>query len=54
MSVQKVGTVKIPMFDRENYAMWKKKMLLFLQVANSKFPVILRNGPLIPMMVEEE
>ena len=27
---------EIPLFDKENYRLWKKKMMLFLQVANPK------------------
>ncbi|KAK1403703.1 hypothetical protein POM88_003308 [Heracleum sosnowskyi] len=54
MTTQKVGTVKIPMFSKEHYPMWKKKMLLFLQVANPKYLGILKKGPTISMVVEEE
>ena len=54
MSTQKVGTVKIPMFDKDQYVMWKKKMLLFLKVANPKYAGVLKNGPKIPMIVELE
>ena len=54
MSTQKVGTVKIPLFDKENYIMWKKKMLLFLQVANPKYLDVLKKGPKIPMVIEPE
>ncbi|KAL8089742.1 hypothetical protein AgCh_039291 [Apium graveolens] len=32
--------------------MWKKKMLLFLQVANPKYLDVLKKGPKIPMVVE--
>ncbi|KAK1387453.1 hypothetical protein POM88_015631 [Heracleum sosnowskyi] len=53
-TIQKVGTVKIPMFSKEHYPMWKKKMLLFLQVANVKYLGVLKNGPKVPMIVEEE
>ena len=54
MTTQKVGTVKIPLFDKENYVMWKKKMLLFLQVANPKYLQVLKKGPKIPMVMEPE
>ena len=54
MTSQKVGTVKIPLFDKENYIMWKKKMLLFLQVANPKYLNLLKKGPIIPMVIEPE
>ncbi|KAK1361712.1 hypothetical protein POM88_046186 [Heracleum sosnowskyi] len=53
-TTQKVGTVKIPMFSKEHYPMWKKKMLLFLQVANVKYLGVLNYGPKLPMIVEEE
>ncbi|KAK1351511.1 hypothetical protein POM88_054198 [Heracleum sosnowskyi] len=53
-TTQKVGTVKIPMFSKEHYPMWKKKMLLFLKVANPKYIDVLKNGPKVPMIVEEE
>ena len=52
MSTQRVSSVKIPMFDRENYGLWKKKMMLFLQVANPKYLGVLKNGPKIPMVLE--
>ena len=45
MTSHKVGTVNIPQFDKENYIMWKKKMLLFLQVANPKYLNLLKKGP---------
>ena len=54
MSTQRVSSVKIPMFDRENYGLWKKKMMLFLQVANPKYLGVLKNGPKIPMVIEPE
>ena len=52
MTTQKVGAVKIPLFDKVNYEMWKKKMLLFLRVANPKYIDVLMNGPKIPMVTE--
>ena len=54
MSTQRVSSVKIPMFDKENYGLWKKKMMLFLQVANPKYLGVLKNGPKIPMVLEPE
>ena len=54
MTTQRVGTVKIPVFDRENFSLWKKKMTLFLQVANPKYIGVLKSGPLVPMVFEEE
>jgi hypothetical protein len=46
--------VKIPVFDKINYGLWKKKMILFIQVANPKYLEILKTGPIIPMIIEEE
>ena len=54
MTTQRVSSVKILMFDRDNYGLWKKKMTLFLQVANSKYLGVLKNGPNIPMIIEPE
>ena len=54
MTTQKVGIVKIPPFDKLNYVLWKKRMMLFLQVANSKYLGVLKNGPKIPMVIETE
>ena len=51
MSTQRVTSVKIPVFDKENYGLWKKKMMLFLQVANPKYLGVLKNGPKIPMVI---
>ena len=54
MSTQRVSSVKIPMFDKENYGLWKKKMMLFLQVANPKCFGVLKNGRKISMVLEPE
>ena len=54
MSSQRVSSVKIPMFDKENYGLWKKKMMLFLQVANPKYLGVLKNGPKIPLVIVAE
>ena len=51
MTTQRVSSVKIPLFDKENYGLWKKKMTLFLQVANPKNRGVLKNGPKIPMVI---
>ena len=51
MSTQRVSSVKIPVFDKENYGLWKKKMMHFLQVANPKYLGFLKNGPKIPMVI---
>ena len=54
MSTQRISSVKIPVFDKENYGLWKKKMMLFLQVANPKYLGVLRNGPKIAMVIVAE
>ena len=54
MSTQRVSSVKISVFDKENYGLWKKKMMLFLQVANPKYLGVLKNGPKIPMVIVAE
>lgn len=54
MSTQKVSTVKIPAFDRNNYGLWKKKMSLFLQVSNPKYMKLLKIGPIVHMIFEAE
>ena len=54
MSTQRVSSVKIPVFDKENYGLWKEKMMLFLQVVNPKYLGVLRNGPKIPMVIVAE
>ena len=45
MSSQKVGSIKVPKFDKENYNLWKKKMILYLKAANSDYMEILNDGP---------
>ena len=54
MSTQRVSSVKISVFDKENYGLWKKKMMLFLQVANPKYLGVLINGLKIPMVIVAE
>ena len=54
MSTQRVSSVKIPLFDKENYGLWKKKMVLFLQVANPKYLGVLKNGPKNLMVIVDE
>ena len=54
MSTQRVSSVKIPLFDMENYRLLKKKMMLFLQVASPKYMGVLKNGPKIPMVIVAE
>ena len=54
MSTQRVSSVKIPLFDKENYGLWKKKMMLFFQVVNPKYLGVLKNGPKIPLVIVAE
>ena len=54
MTTQRVSNVKIQLFDKENYGLWKNKMTLFLQVANPKYLSVLKNGPKIFMVIEPE
>ena len=54
MTTKRVSIVKILLFDKENYGLWKKKMILFLQVANPKYPGVLKNGPKIPIVIVSE
>ena len=49
MSSQKIGSIKVPPFDRVNYNLWKKKMTMYIRVANPKYEEYLRMGPFIPM-----
>ncbi|KAK1352439.1 hypothetical protein POM88_053378 [Heracleum sosnowskyi] len=46
--MQKSNSIKIPAFDKENYNIWKRKILLFIKAANPLYPGILENGPFIP------
>ena len=54
MSSQKVGSIKIPPFDKENYSLWKKKMTLFIKAANQLYMGILENGPFVPQKLIPE
>ena len=49
MSSHKTCNIKIPTFDKENYSLWKMKMMLFMKATNPMFPEILNNGPFIPV-----
>jgi len=53
MNSQKVGSIKVPPFDRVNYNLWKKKMTLFIRATNPLFMGILENGPFVPMKAVE-
>ena len=54
MSSQKVGSIKVPQFDRVNYNLWKKKMTLFIKASNPLYMGILENGPFVPMKMIPE
>ncbi|KAL8149559.1 hypothetical protein AgCh_006529 [Apium graveolens] len=54
MNTQKISSIKIPTFDKANYTLWKKKMMLFIKMANPFYIQILKNGPFIPMVGVEE
>ena len=54
MSFEKVGSIKIPPFDKENYNLWKKKMTLFIKAATPLYMGILENGPFVPQQLIPE
>ncbi|KAL8103330.1 hypothetical protein AgCh_027773 [Apium graveolens] len=54
MNTQKISSIKIPPFDKANYTLWKKKMLLFIRMTNHLYIVILKNGPFTPIVRVEE
>ena len=54
MSSQKVGSIKIPPFDMENYSLWMKKMAMFIKAANPMYMGILENGPFVPQKLIHE
>ena len=54
MSSQKVGSIKIPPFDKENYCLWKKKMTFFIKAANPLYMGIMDNGPFVPQKLFPE
>ncbi|KAK1355940.1 hypothetical protein POM88_049196 [Heracleum sosnowskyi] len=47
-SMQKSSSIKIPTFDKENYNVWKRKIMLFIKAANPLYLGILQNGPFVP------
>ena len=49
MSSQKIGSIKVPPFKRENYSMWKMKMILFMKASNPSYMDILAKEPHVPM-----
>ena len=54
MSSHKLSRIKIPPFDRDNYILWKKRMLLFLNIANTTYGELLKNGPFTPVILVPE
>lgn len=44
MCSQKLSSIKIPTFDKEHYALRKKKMSLFMKASNPIYPKIIKNG----------
>ncbi|KAI3715976.1 hypothetical protein L6452_22980 [Arctium lappa] len=42
------STVKPPKFNSNNFSLWKSRMMLFLEGADSRYLTILSDGPLIP------
>ncbi|KAL8111634.1 hypothetical protein AgCh_019381 [Apium graveolens] len=54
MNTQKLSSIKIPTFDKSNYTLWKKKMMLFIRMTNPLYVQILKNGPFTPMERVEE
>ena len=53
MSSQKVESIKIPPFDKENYSLWKK-MTLLIRTANPLYMGILENGLFVPQKLIPE
>lgn len=53
MSSQKVGSIKVPPFNRKTYNMWKVKMILFMKATNPGYAQMLADGPseIVPMKV---
>ena len=54
MSSQKVESIKVPRFDKENYNLSKKKMTLYLKATNPDYMEILNDGPHKPEMIDPE
>ena len=49
MSSQKVGSIKVPPFKRDNYNLWKMKMILFMKASNPGYMDILAKEPPVSM-----
>ena len=54
MNNQRIGSIKVRPFDRDNYNLWKKKMMLFMKASNPLYIGILLNGPYVLMEVVVE
>ncbi|KAL8113782.1 hypothetical protein AgCh_020907 [Apium graveolens] len=50
MSAQKLSNIKTPVFEKVNYTLWKKKVMLFIRMDNPLYLEILKHGPFILMM----
>ncbi|KAL8090816.1 hypothetical protein AgCh_040037 [Apium graveolens] len=50
MSARKLNSIKILVFDKVNYTLWKKKMMFFIRIAHPLYLEILKYGPFIPIM----
>ncbi|KAL8157376.1 hypothetical protein AgCh_002177 [Apium graveolens] len=48
------SSIKIPIFDKANYTLWKKKMMLFIRMAIPLYIQILKNGPFTPVVRVEK
>ncbi|XP_074352748.1 uncharacterized protein LOC141691896 [Apium graveolens] len=47
MSSQKIGGLKVPKFDKANYNLWKKMMLLHLRAADHRYIKVIEKGPFV-------
>ncbi|XP_017246071.1 uncharacterized protein LOC108217700 [Daucus carota subsp. sativus] len=43
-----MSSIEVPPFTRDDYNMWKKKMVLFIKAANPAYMKILESGPYVP------
>ncbi|KAK1398445.1 hypothetical protein POM88_008308 [Heracleum sosnowskyi] len=46
--------IKVPPFTRDDFGLWKMKMLLFIKASNPLYLGILETGPFVPMKSIEE
>ncbi|XP_074377221.1 uncharacterized protein LOC141718736 [Apium graveolens] len=47
MSSQKIGGLKVPKFDKANYNLLKKRMLLYLIAADHRYIKVIKKGPFV-------